>query len=211
MSGIRRADERRSMRTAKARGPGCRRYSQALRRCVWARPGLKASPIRKGEGGQKELGSQESADIGRENHCAGKAGCFGCPVLPLCFTRASSAAQRANGCQPAPGLPCALCSDKGRDEKQSSGDLSRENAQSCLLFARCLKCELQSDARAHSPSLRVIGPRFARTRWLAMTAEGEAEVLRAACVKVSCKPSARFSIRSAASVLLRARAHRPRR
>ena len=45
VSDMRCADERRLRRTAKPCGPGCRCYSQALRRCIGARPGLEASLI----------------------------------------------------------------------------------------------------------------------------------------------------------------------
>jgi len=36
------------------------------------------------------------------------------------------------GCQPAPGLPCALASVRGGRRQQSSGKTSREGGKSCL-------------------------------------------------------------------------------
>ena len=53
--------ERRDLRTAKPCGPGCRCYSQAAAKMHSARPVSGASSIRRREGGQKELGSRESA------------------------------------------------------------------------------------------------------------------------------------------------------
>jgi hypothetical protein len=35
------------------------------------------------------------------------------------------------GCQPAPGLPCAFLNQEGGETTQSSGEMRRENENSC--------------------------------------------------------------------------------
>ena len=67
-----RADERRSTRTAKSRGPGCRCYSQALRRRGEPDRAARAANSR-GDVGKQELVSGESAPYAVK-HRAGKAG-----------------------------------------------------------------------------------------------------------------------------------------
>jgi hypothetical protein len=52
----------------------------------------------------------------------------------LCGLFALFFAQQTAGARSAPGLPCALLAQVGGATKQSSGDLSRENAKARLLF-----------------------------------------------------------------------------
>src|SRR6478609_977020 len=52
------------------------------------------------------------------------------------FLRQSRTVDR--GCQPAPGLPCALFHLRVRRPKQSSGAMSREDASPCQLFHNSL-------------------------------------------------------------------------
>ena len=80
----RRADERRSMRTAKSRGPGCRCYSQALRRRAKPDRAKRAANLR-GDGGKQELVSGESAPYAvRPSRREGRS--FpASPVYPLCI------------------------------------------------------------------------------------------------------------------------------
>jgi hypothetical protein len=58
----RRADERRSMRTANTRGPGRRCYGQALAKAASNQPG-RCLRVSRGDGGKKEFVSGESAEI----------------------------------------------------------------------------------------------------------------------------------------------------
>src|SRR6266567_3724806 len=55
---------------------------------------------------------------------------YTCMLLCGLFCATFRAADR--GCQPAPGLPCALLAQEGGATKQSSGDIGRENAKVCL-------------------------------------------------------------------------------
>ena len=52
---------KRAVRTAKPCGPGRRCYGQALAEAAFASTGAGAGEFREREGGQKELGSRESA------------------------------------------------------------------------------------------------------------------------------------------------------
>ena len=101
-----RADERRLKRTAKSRGPGCRCYSQALRRCGPPDRAKRAANSR-GDGGKQELVSGESAPYAVK-HRAGKAGRFRLHLSSVVHCVCILIARRTSGCQPAPGLPCAL-------------------------------------------------------------------------------------------------------
>src|SRR4051794_39743788 len=49
--------------------------------------------------------------------------------FPACAFRAAD-----RGCQPAPGLPCALLDKEGGATRQSSGEMRREAAKACLQF-----------------------------------------------------------------------------
>src|SRR3954468_20526857 len=51
--------------------------------------------------------------------------------MPLCILLPQSRTVD-RGCQPAPGLPCALFHFEGEATKQSSGEMRRETAKVCL-------------------------------------------------------------------------------
>jgi hypothetical protein len=70
--------------------------------------------------------------ISHQTTAQGRPGCLGCPVVfPLCFF-AQAYCTGDHGCQPAPGLPCAL-SFRGARRNQSSGQKCRESVDPCLL------------------------------------------------------------------------------
>ncbi len=52
--------------------------------------------------------------------------------MPLCSFLLRRIRTVDRGCQPAPGLPCALSIQEGEEIKQSSGEISREDAKACL-------------------------------------------------------------------------------
>jgi hypothetical protein len=66
-------------------------------------------------------------------HCAGKAVCWASPVC-RCAVLLRYLRTADRGCEPAPGLPCALCLKRGRKMKQSSGEMRREDAKPCQRF-----------------------------------------------------------------------------
>jgi len=68
-----------------------------------------------------------------------------------CAFCAQCAAQGGRGCQPAPGLPCALRSSRGRKLTHNSGDSRRENAPAHP--RRCLTIESEL-ARLGPPAQR---------------------------------------------------------
>ena len=124
-----RADERRQrlakpfgrsrvkLRTAKPCGPDRRCYGQALRRCFQARPGPRGIANSRGNGGQKELGSGESAHT-PSTHRAGKAGCFPAHLFSACaFACANSS--RSGSWVPA-GTRSSLRPLHGRRVKETS-------------------------------------------------------------------------------------------
>ncbi|MHC2279443.1 hypothetical protein ACVME8_006086 [Bradyrhizobium diazoefficiens] len=84
----------------------------------------------------------------------------GDPARPVVHPVCIFCGARTCGCQPAPGLPCALVSTRAR-EKQNSGDIRREKAMACLLFETCIgttaslaPLSLSSPAKAGDPVLR---------------------------------------------------------
>ena len=94
-------------RTAKSRGPGCRCYSHALRRCVDPNRAKRAVNSR-GRGRPKERSAPGRARHTPSNHRAGKAGRFRLNLSSVVHCVCILIARRTSGCQPAPGLPCAL-------------------------------------------------------------------------------------------------------
>jgi hypothetical protein len=119
-------------RTAKACGPGAR--SLCVKSCgeASARPGLPLSQQSAGRRWQECIAHRGEYAISRQATAQGRLGCLGCPVISLCILCASSLPHRAHGCQPAPGLPCALRLQEGNEHEQSSGKSRRENAKTCL-------------------------------------------------------------------------------
>ena len=101
-----RADERRCVRTAKPCGPGRRCYGQALAEAACASTGAVSVNF----AGAREARTNSAPGRARHkpsNHCAGKAVCWASPVCRCAvLLRYMRTADR--GCQPAPGLPCAL-------------------------------------------------------------------------------------------------------
>ena len=83
--------------------------------------------------GQQSSSPRGDHDISRSNHCAGKAGHHGCTcVSPVSvYPRTCTG---AHGCQPVPGLPCALRLKEGEAMKQNPGATCRGIANSCVLF-----------------------------------------------------------------------------
>ena len=74
---------------------------------MWRPNRVHASAIR------KATGAIVQRSPGRVRHkpstrCAGKAGCFGYTCMPLCSFLKHTLRTVDRGCQPAPGLPCAL-------------------------------------------------------------------------------------------------------
>jgi hypothetical protein len=72
---------------------------------------------------QGELG------ISRQTIARGMPGCFGCTCMLVCAFLSASCT-RDRGCQPAPGIPCALSFSRA-NFKQASGVMRRENAKLC--------------------------------------------------------------------------------
>ena len=58
-------------------------------------------------------------------------GCFGCTCMLVCAFLSASCT-RDRGCQPAPGIPCALSFSRA-NFKQASGVMRRENAEVYLV------------------------------------------------------------------------------
>jgi hypothetical protein len=57
---------------------------------------------------------------------------FGYTCMLLCGLFALHLRAADRGCQPAPGLPCALFTEEGGRGEQNSGVSCRENAASCV-------------------------------------------------------------------------------
>ncbi len=120
------------LRTAKPCGPGCRCYSQAFAKTH--RPNRARCIIYSRSDGDKRNSSPGRARHTLSTHCAGKAGCF---PAHLWFSRCAFACAHlrtaGHGCQPAPGLPCALFTEEGEGREQNSGVRCRENADPCVI------------------------------------------------------------------------------
>ena len=119
------------LRTAKPCGPGRRCYGQALRRWIGALPGLEPSSIRKVTV-TKGNSSPGRAGISRQPTAQGRPSVrlhlYAAVRFPLRYTRTVD-----RGCQPAPGLPCALFTEEGHGKEQNSGISCRENADRVCL------------------------------------------------------------------------------
>ena len=154
-----RADERRQrlakpfgrsgvkLRTAKPCGPDRRCYGQALRRCFQARPGPRGIANSRGDGGQKELGSGESAHT-PSTHRAGKAGCFPAHLLSrlrICVCKFF--AQRIMGASRHPVFPAPSSLREGQGNEQNSGATCRENADLCVIEPREWCCQTGLNCR----------------------------------------------------------------
>ncbi|TYO62372.1 hypothetical protein FXV83_32885 [Bradyrhizobium hipponense] len=109
--------------------------------CV-AQPGARVSHP-KGDGGNSASLPEESTKDTVKTIRAGKAGRSGetCGPPRVHFCRA-----RTCGCQPAPGLPCALVFIRalhtGGATEQNSGETHRENVDSRPLFETCIGATL---------------------------------------------------------------------
>jgi hypothetical protein len=101
--------------------------------------------------GQQSSSPRGDRDISRSNHCAGKAGMF--PASPVCRCAFAWRISRTvdRGCQPAPGLPCALSSDE-RVKRRSKA--RAKQAARMRRRVHDLKRELEECTVAHTPSLR---------------------------------------------------------
>ena len=93
------------MRTAKSRGPGCRCYSQTLRRC--AEPNRATRTINSRGDGDNRNSSPGRARHTPSNIAQGRPD-DRLPCVSLVHCVCNVFARGSCGCQPAPGLPCAL-------------------------------------------------------------------------------------------------------
>jgi hypothetical protein len=98
---------------------------------MWRPDRARASAIRERDGGNSAALPGESTKDTVKTIRAGKAGRSGETCGP---PRVHFYGARTCGCQPAPGLPCALVFFEGDETKQNSGDMRRENAALRLLF-----------------------------------------------------------------------------
>ena len=121
------------MRTAKSRGPGCRCYSQALRRC--------AEPDRaKRAANSRGDGDNRNSSPGRARHTPSNIAQGRpddrLPCVSLVHCVCNVLARGSCGCQPAPGLPCALFFGEGVKRSAKLGRTRREEENLCLKFQR---------------------------------------------------------------------------
>ncbi len=124
----RRADGRRSQRTAKPCGPDRRCYGQALRRWLWARPGLETSPIREATEARRNS-APGRAGISRQTTAQGRPGVSGPPVVPSAHLRVQIFAQRIMGASRHPVFP-APSSRKRDKERAKLGHLEPRECRS---------------------------------------------------------------------------------
>ena len=116
-------------RTAKPCRPGCRCYSQAFAKMH--RPtGRGASPFAEVTETRRNS-APGRAGISRQPIAQGRPGVFRPTCFPPAHLRVQILRAAGHGCQPAPGLPCALFTEEGQGEQQTSGASCRENAASC--------------------------------------------------------------------------------
>ncbi len=109
------------------------------RRCARARPGGRHHPIRTA----REARTNSAPGRARHkpsDHRAGKAVCWAspvccCAVLPA---RAFRAADR--GCEPAPGLPCALLTFRGRSDEAKLGRIQPRGCEGVSAHAGEFRC-----------------------------------------------------------------------
>jgi hypothetical protein len=121
-------------RTAKPCGPGRRRYGQALAETAFASTGAVSANFAKARE-TKGIRLPGEHGISRQTTAQGRP-CVGLHLYAAVqfFLRYMRAADR--GCQPAPGLPCTLLVQEGKEMEQSSGEMSRENAKLRLFEVR---------------------------------------------------------------------------
>ena len=114
-------------RTAKSCGPDARRLASSLCGDVAARPGPRIGS-RKATGARVHRSPRRARRTPLKPSAQGRPGCSGSPV----FRPVRVFCTRDHGCQPAPGLPCALSLKRARQRRQSSGKSCRESANACL-------------------------------------------------------------------------------
>ena len=110
----------RAVRTAKPCGPDRRCYGQALADAALASTGAVPATF----AGVREARRNSAPGRARHkpsNHRAGKAVCWASPVCCCAVLPAHHLRAVDRGCEPAPGLPCALLATRRRVTKQSSG------------------------------------------------------------------------------------------
>ncbi|MBB4261488.1 hypothetical protein GGD64_005538 [Bradyrhizobium sp. CIR3A] len=123
-----RADERRFKRTAKSRGPGCRCYSQALRRC--------AEPDRAKRAAIREVTeASRNSSPGRARHrpsniAQGRPDVSASPVDPLCIACASH--RTTDPRVPAGARPSLRPFVEGAMRSAKLGRKCREEVKACL-------------------------------------------------------------------------------
>ncbi|MBB4428494.1 hypothetical protein GGD66_007081 [Bradyrhizobium sp. CIR48] len=123
-----RADERRLKRTAKSRGPGCRCYSQALRRC--------AEPDRAKRAAIREVTeASRNSSPGRARHrpsniAQGRPDVSASPVDPLCIACASH--RTTDPRVPAGARPSLRPFVEGAMRSAKLGRNRREEVKTCL-------------------------------------------------------------------------------
>ncbi|MDD1529301.1 hypothetical protein C7U92_19740 [Bradyrhizobium sp. WBOS7] len=66
------------------------------------------------------------------NHCAGKGRDVRAALYAAVHLSSRNLRTADRGCQPAPGLPCALSNQGASREAQSSGVRRRESVEACL-------------------------------------------------------------------------------
>jgi hypothetical protein len=105
-------DERRSARTAKPCGPGRRCYGQAVAEVRGAQPGEAHRQFAEAREARRKIGSRESAAYAVKP--LRREGRVSAALYLRCALRVHRSARRSYGCQPVPGLPCALCFERAR-------------------------------------------------------------------------------------------------
>ena len=133
----------------------------AYGKTVWSWPSLLRSSFAKmdrgstgsraivnsqGDGDKRELVAGESAHK-PSSHRAGKAGCFPAHPFSRCAFACANLRAADHGCQPAPGLPCALFTEEGQGLQQDSGVSCRENADACVLSRMKWCCQTGLNCR----------------------------------------------------------------
>jgi hypothetical protein len=144
----------RAVRTAKPCGPGRRCYGQAFAEVQASPTGRTASSIREA----REASRNSAPGRARHkpsSHCAGKAECLGFTCMPLCNLFALHA--RSGPWVPGrhPAFPAPSWIEEGERTKQSSGEISREDAKPCLPSERRRQprgCRLPVTPRTHESS-----------------------------------------------------------
>nr|AWM00376.1 hypothetical protein CIT40_10255 [Bradyrhizobium amphicarpaeae] len=98
---------------------------------MWRPTGARISHPQ-GDGGNSASLPEENTKYA-VNHRAGKAG----RSAHLWSTPCASLCARTYGCQPAPGLPCALVLDEGNATEQSSGRDAARARRHVLIGQNC--------------------------------------------------------------------------